>query len=115
MALVIAVLFLLLASVLSATFMIQTTGERSISSNTQVAKGALYAADAGVRAMEQKFANLAKVKLDSLTAMYAGSGMVIPSPRILFPSGTFSLSVSSPGFSSTGPIVYVDTIFTDSS
>jgi len=112
-ALVTAVLVVLLTSVLVVTFMSTTSGERSLSSNVQTAKGSLYAADAGVRTQQQLLANLAKTKLDSCVASWTGSpAMVISNPANMFPSGTFSVSSTNPPFSATGTIAYSDTQIT---
>ncbi|MGH7681615.1 MAG: PilX N-terminal domain-containing pilus assembly protein, partial [Candidatus Eiseniibacteriota bacterium] len=63
-ALVSALLIVLLASILAVTFMSTVNGERSISSNVHIARGALLSADAGVRVTQQELANMAKGKLD---------------------------------------------------
>lgn len=108
-ALVAAVLTVLLTSMLVATFMTTTTGERAMSSNVQIAKASLYAADAGVRAQQQQMANLAKTKMDSCVTNWSGSGLVIAAPANLFPSGVFSLTSTNPPFTATGTIAYADT------
>ena len=66
------------------------TGERSLSSNVHIAKGSLYAADAGVRVAQQKLANMALFKLDSLVAIWPGNGPVIGAPNTLFPAGAMN-------------------------
>ena len=66
MSLVIAVLFLLLTSVLAATFMLTASGERSLSSNVHIAKGSLYSADAGVRVAQQSTAGRQGIEVRSL-------------------------------------------------
>ena len=65
-ALIAALLVVLLTSVLAATFITTTIGERSVSSNTHVARASLLTADAGVRTAQQALANMAQTKLDSL-------------------------------------------------
>lgn len=111
-ALVSAVLVVLLCSILVATFMTTTTGERAMSSNVQIAKASLYAADAGVRTQQQVFANLAYAKMDSCVNNWNGAGMVITNPGNLFPAGTFTVSSTNPPFTATGTIAYTDTTFT---
>jgi len=112
-ALVIAVMFLLVSSVLAATFMFSVTGERSIASNTHVAKGSLYAADAGVRVSQQMLANLSQTKLDSLVSIWPGTGAVITAPNSLFPAGAMPASATSPNFSSSATVVFSDSDLTD--
>jgi Domain of unknown function (DUF4900) len=114
MALVISVMFLLLTAVLAATFMISATGERSLSSNVHVAKGSLYAADAGVRVAQQMLANMAQDKLDSLCLIWPGQpAPVIPAPNALFPVGTMAVSATLPNFNSTATISFSDSDLTD--
>lgn len=108
-ALVAAVLTVLLSSLLVATFMTTTTGERAMSSNVQIAKASLYAADAGVRTEQQQLANLAFAKLDSCVNNWSGTGLVISSPENLFPTGAFSVSSTHPPFLAFGTIAYADT------
>src|SRR6186997_1555803 len=79
-ALLTAALTLMLVAVLTLAFMATMRGERAQSSNVQVARGSLYAADAGVRASQQRLANFARAKLDSLAIVYAGSGSIIKTP-----------------------------------
>jgi len=109
-ALVAAVLVVLLTSLLIAAFMTTTTGERALSSNVQTAKVSLYAADAGVRTVEQDLSNKAQAKYDSCVTAWnnaGSSGQIITSPSTLFPSGTLSAQTSStPNFSSTGSIAF---------
>src|SRR5262245_33590745 len=88
-ALVAALLFVLLASVLVMTIMITTTGERTQSSNAQTAKLSLYAADAGVRTQQQLLANLAKDKIDSCLTGWVAAGSLPSQPIISNPSGLF--------------------------
>lgn len=111
-ALVTAILVVLLSSVLVVTFMTTTSGERSLSSNVQTAKGSLYAADAGVRTQQQVLANLAKAKLDSCVAGWPGTGLVVTNAAGLFPSGTFTVTSTNPPFSASGTISYADTTIT---
>jgi Tfp pilus assembly protein PilX len=111
-ALVAAVLVVLLSTMLVAAFMSTTTGERAMSSNVQIAKASLYAADAGVRTEQQQLANLAFVKMDSCATNWSGTGMVIAHPENLFPAGTFSVTSSNPPFTATGTITYSDTTIT---
>lgn len=104
-ALVAAVLVVMLSSILVATFMATSVGERTLSSNVQIAKASLYAADAGVRTEQQVLANMAKFKADSAVAAWNGtSAQVITNPASLFPNGTFTVSSSDPPFVATGTI-----------
>jgi len=73
-ALIAAVLVVLLSALLIVTYMSTTVGERQISSNVHVAKEALYAADAGVRTVEQDIANKAQFRYDSLVTVWNGNG-----------------------------------------
>lgn len=108
-ALVAAVLVVLLSTLLVATFMATTTGERAMSSNVQTAKISLYAADAGIRTQQQQLANLAQAKIDSCVTAWnnaGGTGMVITKPDSLFPNGTFTTNSAAPNFSASGTIKY---------
>lgn len=108
-ALVAAVLTVLLTSMLVATYMTTTTGERAMSSNVQIAKASLYAADAGVRAQQQQMANLAFTKMDSCVTGWSGTGLVISNPQNMFPNGVFTLTSTNPPFTAYGTIAYADT------
>jgi Tfp pilus assembly protein PilX len=103
--LVAALLFVLLASVLVLTLMATTTGERTQSSNTQTARLALYAADAGIRSQQQLLANLAKAKIDSCIAGWVAAGSVPSQPIISNPTGLFPVGTlgGSNAASSTNP------------
>lgn len=119
-ALVAAVLIVLLSSVMVATFMTTTNGERTISSNVQTAKISLYAADAGIRTCQQVLANMAQTKLDSCVTTWTTNGAnpsspVISAPGSLFPPGGVSVSTSDPPFSATGTIAFQDSDLTDTS
>lgn len=119
-ALVAAVLIVLLSSVMVATFMTTTTGERTISSNVQTAKISLYAADAGIRTCQQVLANMAQVKLDSCVTYWTTNGAnpttpVIARPDSLFPVGGVSVATSDPPFSAVGAIAFQDSDLTDTS
>jgi Tfp pilus assembly protein PilX len=114
--LVAALLFVMLASVLVLTLMTTTTGERTQSSNTQTAKLALYAADAGVRSQQQLLANLAKAKIDSCLAGWQAAGSnpaqpIIGNPAQLFPAGTlgaaFAATSTNPAFSASASINFL--------
>ncbi len=107
-ALISALLVVLLASILGATFMSAVTGERSMSSNVHLARGALLSADAGVRVTQQTMANMAKAKLDSLVAAWSGSGPIISSPQNLFPAGAITASGTNPVFSAQAKIAFTD-------
>ncbi len=107
-ALIAAVLVVLLSSVLVATFLFTTTGERSMSSNVQIAKASLYAADAGVRALQQDLGNRLNAKIDSCCAAYTGVDSVIRRPGLLFPAppSAFTVSSTNPNFTAAGTIQY---------
>lgn len=115
-ALVAAVLVVLISSLVAATFMTTTTGERSLSSNVQVAKASLYAADAGVRTQQQVLANIAQAKLDSCCAAWSGTGPIITNPATLFPAGNIPAAwaavATDPPFSANGSIVWQDSSIT---
>ena len=113
-ALIAAVLVVLLSTVLVASFMATSSGERSISSNVQTAKASLYAADAGVRAQSQWIANLSTVKLDSCvtawTAAGGGNQLVITNPQNLFPAGNFpAMTSTNPRFTASASVALQDT------
>ncbi|HYM80302.1 MAG TPA: DUF4900 domain-containing protein [Candidatus Limnocylindria bacterium] len=112
-ALVTAALALLLISVLAATFMSTVTGERSMSSNVHVAKGSLYSADAGVRAAQQHLANVGRARLDSLRALYTGTGPIIAQPNLFFPAGAIVASATSPAYSTSATITFSDSALAD--
>ena len=114
LALVMSVLFLLLAGVLAIGLITSASSERSLSSNVHTAKGALYAADAGIRVTEQKLANMAALKMDTLTKNWSG-GPMIPLPATFFPVGTISSSSTSPNFTATANVQWMDSTSTDSS
>jgi len=113
-ALLAAVLTVMLVAVLALAFMNTMRGERAQSSNVQVARGSLYAADAGVRAAQQQLANLARTKLDSLAVLYAGSGSIIKAPGTFFPAGDILLNASQPKFSAVTTIAWADSDLSDS-
>ena len=101
LALVMSVLFLLLAGVLAIGSSLRPAASSSLSSNVHTAKGALCAADAGIRVTEQKLANMAALRRwIALTKNWSG-GPVIPPPATFFPVGTISSSSTSPNFTAT--------------
>ncbi len=119
-ALIAAVLIVLLSTVMVATFMSTSTGERSISSNVQTAKISLYAADAGIRVNEQFLANIAQTKLDSCLTAWTNAGAlpnakIITAPTALFPMGGISTTATNPPFTATGVISFQDSSVTDTS
>ena len=107
-ALISALLVVLLASILGATFMSAVTGERSMSSNVHIARGALLSADAGVRVTQQTMANIAKAKLDSLVGAWSGVGPIIANPQGLFPAGVIATTGTNPSFSAQATIAFTD-------
>ena len=113
-ALIAAVLVVLLTTLLVATFMTVTTGERSMSSNVQTAKISLYAADAGVRTEQQVLANIAQTKIDSCVSAWNGTGAIIKTPATLFPAGMNTVVSTDPPFTAGGTIVWRDSTQNDS-
>lgn len=116
-ALITAAVTLLLISVLAMTFMVTVRGERTMSSNVHIAKGSLYAADAGIRAAQQVMADTAQVRLARLYATYVGSGStgpLITSPTAFFAGAPTTLTSTSPGFSTTATIAFADSTIRDS-
>jgi Tfp pilus assembly protein PilX len=110
-ALLTVILLLLLASVLVAAYASTIVGERAMSSNVHIGRGALYASDAGVRLAEQSLANLGKTRLDSLKAIYNGIGGVIKQPTKVFPAGNIVASQTNPSFNTTTTITFSDSLF----
>lgn len=109
-ALVAALLIVMLVAIVGATFMLTVSNERSMSSNVQVSRDALLAADAGVRVTQQVLANQAKTTLDNLVATHTGTGPIITSPSTLFPSLPQTITSTSPQFSATATIVFVNQV-----
>ncbi len=107
-ALISALLVVLLASILGAAFMSAVTGERSMSSNVHIARGALLSADAGVRVTQQTMANMAKAKLDSLVDAWSGVGPIISNPQGVFPAGVITTSGTNPAFTAHAKIAFSD-------
>jgi len=114
-ALISALLVVLLASILGVTFMSTVTGERSISSNVHIARGALLSADAGVRVTQQEMANMAKAKLDSLVGVWSGSGPIITNPQGVFPAGAITTTGTNPRFNASATIAFTDSTLSPSS
>ncbi len=112
-ALITSLLVLMLISTVAVTYMATTVTERSVSANVHVAKGSLYAADAGVRTAQQMLANMAQVKLDSVCNVWSGVGPVITQPGALFPAGQLLLTRSSPSFSAAASIAFADSDLAD--
>ncbi len=112
-ALVTSLLVLMLVSTLAVTYMVTTVTERSVSSNVHVAKGSLYAADAGIRTASQMLANMAQAKLDSMCNAWSGVGPVISQPNNVFPAGLMSVTSSSPNFTASASIAFADSDLAD--
>ena len=110
-ALISALLMLMLISVLAVSYMAVTVTERSVSSNVHVAKGSLYAADAGIRTAQQQLANMGRAKIDSLIPAYTGAGALVPSPHTLFPAGGIPVSATSPRFDAVATVRFQDSVF----
>ncbi len=111
-ALVSALLVLMLVAVVAAGFLLTAGGERAVSSNVQIARASLLAADAGVRVAQQVLANQAKARLDSLTLVWSGSGPIIASPATLFPSAPQTVTSANPGFTAVAAVVFADSALT---
>lgn len=108
-ALIAALLVVMLVAIVGATFMMTVSGERSVSSNVQVSRAALLAADAGVRVSQQVLANQAKVKLDTLVALWpGGSTPIITSPSTMFASTSQTFTSTNPQFTATATISYTN-------
>ena len=118
-ALIAAMLVLMLTAILAITYFTVTTGERTQSANVQVARSSLYAADAGVRTVEQAMANYGKATLDSLANLQSGTSPLISvaGRRTFFPTGPWPGSIitcANPAFSASGSVTFVDSSLTDS-
>ena len=115
-ALIAALLVLMLTAILAITYFTVTTGERTQSANVHVARNSLYAADAGVRAIEQSFANGGKFKLDSLTTYQSGTNPLIADPKVFFTSfinnGGGTVTSTNPPFSASGTVSFYDSTLT---
>lgn len=112
-ALAASILVLLLSTIIVATFMTTSVGERAMSSNVQIAKASLYAADAGVRTEQQALANMVKAKMDSCVTAWNGTdSLIIKNPGNLFPTGTFYQTSTNPPFTAAGTIAWADTDIT---
>lgn len=106
-ALVSAMLMLVLLMVLSATFMLTAVGERNTSAGSHATRATTFAADAGVRSMQQMLTNMARARVDSLTNVWAGSGNILPNPDSLFAGGALTLTSTSPRFTTTATVAFV--------
>ena len=118
-ALIAALLVLMLTAILAITYFTVTTGERAQSANVHVARNSLYAADAGVRTVEQALANFGKAKLDSFANFQSGTNPLIPVAyrRSFFPAGVWpgaTVTCTNPAFSASGSVTFVDSSLTDS-
>lgn len=112
-ALAAAILVVLMSTIIVATFMTTSVGERAMSSNVQIAKASLYAADAGVRTEQQWLANFAKTKVDSCVNAWNGTdSLVIKNPGAIFPNGVFTVASTNPPFTASGTIAWADTDIT---
>jgi len=118
-ALITSLLVLMLTAILAITYFTVTTGERAQSANVHVARNSLYAADAGVRTVEQAMANYGKTKLDSLANFQSGTTPLISvaGRRTFFPTGAWPGSIitcTTPAFSASGTVAFVDSFLSDS-
>jgi Tfp pilus assembly protein PilX len=111
-ALVVSVVVMMMIGIVAVTYFALSSGERALSSNVHVARGALYAADAGVRTVEQVLANRAKAKLDSLALVWSGVGPLIANPSTFFPAGATVASSTNPVFSASGTVSFSDSTLT---
>jgi hypothetical protein len=84
-----------------------------MSSNVHVAKASLYAADAGIRTAQQQLASFSTAKLESLSALYTGTGPVIAAPLTFFPGGSLVGSATNPKFTTSATIAFSDSDLTD--
>lgn len=107
-ALVSALLIVMLVSVVAAAFILTASGERAVSSNVQVARASLLAADAGVRVSQQVLANTAKTQLDNLVLNWTGTGPIITSPATMFPATAQTITSTNPKFTASATIVFAD-------
>jgi hypothetical protein len=117
-ALITAAVTLLLISVLAMTFMVTVRGERTMSSNVHVAKGSLYAADAGIRAAQQVMADTASARLARMLATYIANGStgpLITAPGTFFNGAPMTLTSTNPNFSTSATIAWDDTTITPAS
>jgi Tfp pilus assembly protein PilX len=115
-ALITSLLVLMLTAILAITYFTVTTGERTQSANVHVARNSLYAADAGVRTVEQALANYGKAKLDSLAAFQSGTNPLISVAGRLtfFPAGALpALTCTNPAFSANGTVAFIDATLED--
>jgi len=118
-ALIAALLVLMLTAILAITYFTVTTGERAQSANVHVARNSLYAADAGVRTVEQALANYGKAKLDSLANFQSGTNPLISvaGRRVFFPTGAWPgsiVSCTNPVFDASGTVTFLDSTLSDS-
>jgi Tfp pilus assembly protein PilX len=118
-ALITSLLVLMLTAILAITYFTVTTGERTQSANVHVARNSLYAADAGVRTIEQALANYGKAKLDSLANYQTGTNPLISvaGRRVFFPAGAWPGSIitcTNPAFNASGTVTFVDSTLSDS-
>ena len=116
-ALVVALLVLMLTAILAITYFTVTTGERAQSANVHVARSSLYAADAGVRTVEQFLANYGKTKLDSLAAIQTGGAPLISvalRPNFFPPGALPPVTCTDPAFNASGTVTFLDATLSDS-
>jgi Tfp pilus assembly protein PilX len=107
--LVAAIIVLLAITALVAASAMVAVLEKNATFSRQVASRALYAADSGVEMSRQVVTEYARVKLDSLTALHNGSGVIIANPTIVFPAGGISVTnTTEPVFSAMTTLVFED-------
>jgi Tfp pilus assembly protein PilX len=107
--LVAAIIVLLAITALVAASAMVAVLEKNATFNRQVASRALYAADSGVEMSRQVVTEYAQAKLDSLTAIHNGSGVIIANPNMVFPAGGLSVTnTTEPIFSATTTLVFED-------
>ncbi len=105
-ALVSSVLVILMCSLLMAAFMSKVTSERNKSSNVQVSRVSLYAADAGVRTAQQVMNNAVQARLDSVTAAWSGSGAIITDPGNFFSGMPTTITNTGPDFNASISVAF---------
>ncbi len=107
--LVAAIIVLLAITALVAASAMVAVLEKNATFNRQVGSRALYAADSGVEMSRQIVTAYAQVKLDSLTALHNGSGVIIANPGAVFPVGGLSVTnTTEPVFSALTTLVFED-------
>jgi len=107
--LVAALLVLTGISLILVAVSLTTVMEKTSTVRHKTSSRALYAADSGVEAAKQVMTTYAQGVLDSLNAVWAGNGAIIPNPEGFFPANGFTLSnTGDPSYSVTATLAFVD-------